>query len=53
MAKEAKEKQPPVATNAERFAAFMDMLAANGTVSPDVAGIVKHAIAHHAAKLNS
>ena len=39
-----KQEEAPAPTNAEKFAAFVDELAANHTITADVAGIIKHAI---------
>lgn len=42
MAKKQEEEEAP--TNAEKFAAFIDGLVANQTISADVGAIIKHAI---------
>lgn len=44
---------PPAARPSVVFAAYMDRLASNGTVTRDVAGIVKLAIENDKAKLDA
>lgn len=46
-----KEVEAPVPTNAEKFAAFIDGLVSNQTISADVAALIKHAIEANSSKL--
>ena len=39
-----KQDEAPVPTKAEEFAAFIDGLVQNHTITADVAGLIKHAI---------
>lgn len=40
----SKKTEAPEPTAAEKFAAFIESLATNHTITADVAGIIKHAI---------
>jgi hypothetical protein len=45
------EAEEPAPTNAEKFAAFIDGLVSNQTISADVGALVKHAIEANKSKL--
>ncbi len=51
MAKKSEAEAPAPATGAEKFAAFIDRLVENQTITADVAGVIKHAIEANKAKL--
>lgn len=53
MAKKQKAEEQAKVGAAEVFAAFIDRLADNATITADVAGIIKHAINYNREKLEA